>query len=134
VTQQQISVLVIGDRYLYCGEIENQLSHTRWRVCTAHSIEDAKRMMKRQPIQVVLCQHTLRDGTWTDALKAAGQCDPPAQLIVLAKADDRLWAEVLTMGGYDLLPVPCAPSELYSLVPEAWRQCVQREHTYAAAV
>jgi DNA-binding NtrC family response regulator len=134
VVQEEISVLIAGDRYLYCGEVENLLRHTRWRVYTAHTVEEAKKALKRYPIEVVLCQHTLRDGTWVDVLNATSQCDPPSALVVLSSPDDRIWAEVLSRGAYDLLPVPCNASELYAIVPMAWRHCIQQEHASAVAV
>jgi DNA-binding NtrC family response regulator len=107
--------------------IERLLHHTRWRVWRADSVAEARATLKRVPVQVVLCQHTLRDGTWLNVLNAAEECDPPAAMVVLTKSDDRTWAEVLSSGAYDLLPLPCSAPELYAIVPMAWRHCMQQE-------
>jgi DNA-binding NtrC family response regulator len=131
MTTRQISLLLVGDG---CVEIQGLLHHTRWRVHTAHSVDEAKAVLQHQAVQVVLCQHTLRDATWMDILDAAGLCDPPAAVVVLSRADDRVWAEVLNIGGFDLLPTPLNASELYAIVPEAWRHCMRQEHVRAAAV
>jgi DNA-binding NtrC family response regulator len=118
-----ISVLVVGDQYECRGEIEHLLQHTRWRVAAVATVGEAQGILRREAIEVVLCQHTLSDGTWVDVLDIAERREPPATVIVLAKPDDCTWAGVLTRGGYDLLPVPCVASELYAIVAEAWRHC-----------
>jgi DNA-binding NtrC family response regulator len=119
-----ISVLLVGDE---CADIERLLHHTRWQVRRTDSAAEAKAMLKCVPVQVVLCQHTLRDGTWSNLLSPAQECDPPAAVVVLSKPDDRTWAEVLSSGAYDLLPFPCTAAELYAIVPMAWRHCMQQE-------
>jgi hypothetical protein len=126
MTTQAISVLLIGD---HCGDIDRLrlLHHTRWCVWRANSAAEARATLKRVPVQVLLCQHTLHDGTWLDLLNAAEECDPPAAMVVVAKPDDRTWAEVLSNGAYELLPLPCSAPELYALVPMAWRHCMQGE-------
>jgi DNA-binding NtrC family response regulator len=126
---QEISVLLVGDR---CADIEGMLHHTRWRVWRVDSAGEARAMLKRVPVHVVLCQHTLRDGTWRNVLDAASRCDPPAAVVVLSTPDHRTWTEVISDGAYDLLPLPCRASELYAIVPMAWRHCMQQEHASAA--
>jgi DNA-binding NtrC family response regulator len=130
MTTQQISLLLVGDR---CVEVEGLLHHTRWRVFRADCAGEAIAMLKRTPVQVVLCERTLRDGTWLNVLKAAQKCDPAAAVVVLSKPDDRIWAEVLNHGAYDLLPFPCTAPELYAIVPMAWRHCIEQEHSVAVA-
>ena len=45
----------------------------------------------------------------------------PPQLIVADRlADDALWAEVLNLGGYDLLMTPFEPEEVLRVVSMAW--------------
>ena len=45
----------------------------------------------------------------------------PPQLIVADRlADDALWAEVLNLGGYDLLMTPFEPEEVWRVVSMAW--------------
>jgi hypothetical protein len=53
---------------------------------------------------------------------------------VLAPIDSRTWAEVLSAGAYDLLPVPCDAQELYSVIPAAWRHCMHRRNAATALV
>jgi hypothetical protein len=60
MTTQEISVLLVGSQ---CADIERLLHHTRWRVSRAISAAEARATLKRVPVQVVLCPHTLGDGT-----------------------------------------------------------------------
>ena len=47
----------------------------------------------------------------------------PPQLIVTSRtADDYLWAEVLNIGGYDVLPQPLERDEVERVVAAARRQ------------
>lgn len=67
--------------------------------------------------RVVVCDQTFADGDWRELLSdlQAEQQMPP--LIVSSRlADDRLWAEVLNLGGYDLLTKPFVAAEVSRVV------------------
>ena len=132
MTTSKISVLLVGARNPRCDEIEMFLNHTRWYVQRARNVAEAQVILSRHPVQVILCEETLVDGSWRDVLNAAERCDKPASVVLIAPINNRTWAEVLSLGGYDLLPVPCSAHELYSVVPAAWRHCVQRKQREAA--
>ena len=52
---------------------------------------------------------------------------PRSQTIVLSpQAGATPWGDVLNCGGYDLLPMPLEPHEVYAIVPMAWRQWALR--------
>ena len=104
-------------------EIESILSHTRWNLHLVHSIEDAVQAIRSLPASVILCERRLSDGTWMDLFEATTELWPRPQIVVLsADADMQRWAEILNCGGYDLLARPLRPSEIYDVVPMAWRQ------------
>jgi DNA-binding NtrC family response regulator len=64
-------------------------------------------------VQVIVAEADLPDGNWKDLLDIAANLPDPPQLIVFSHiADDILWAEVLNLGGYDVLPVPFAADEV----------------------
>ena len=129
---KEISVLLVGDRYVYTGEIEKMLRHTRWRIAKASSIAEAKKILAEQPLQVLLCQQRLQNGSWVNLVRAAQQLQAHAPIVVLCKADDAVIAD-LRLGAYDILPVPCSAPDLYTTVAEAWRHCMQQEHASAAS-
>ena len=62
-------------------------------------------MRKRAPLNnlrrgVVMCDAELPDGSWKTALNELASKAVPMPLIVASRlADDKLWAEVLNLGG-----------------------------------
>jgi len=74
------------------------------------------------PFPVLLCEETLPDGSWKDLLALCQCAANPAYLIVTSQfADDRLWAEVLNVGAYDVLAKPFQSKEVFRVIGLAWR-------------
>src|SRR5580704_7148112 len=74
-------------------------------------------MVRRFQPLVVVCDQHLQDGDWRDLLKDLQSESPAPPLIVSSRlADDRLWAEVLNLGGYDLLTHPFIATEVSRVV------------------
>ena len=72
---------------------------------------------------VVVCDDVLPDGDWRDLLDDLRTGEHTAPLIVSSRlADDRLWAEVLNLGGYDLLVKPFTAVEVSRVVEMAARR------------
>jgi FixJ family two-component response regulator len=65
------------------------------------------------------------DGTWIDVRDIIAQVQPEILIIVTdPKADERLWAEVLNRGAYDLLAQPFYEPEVRRVLTAAvsfWR-------------
>lgn len=78
-------------------------------------------------VSVVICEDRLQDGTWIDLLDVLNEVHPaPALIVTSAYAEPRLWAEVLNLGGYDVLAQPFSRDEVL------WS--VQRAHEARMAV
>ena len=77
-------------------------------------------------IAVVVCERDLPDGTWRDILEHLGSAPGRPLLIVTSRlADERLWAEVLNLGGYDVLAKPFNAEEARHVLLTA---CLGRRH------
>jgi len=62
---------------------------------------------------VAICEQDLPDGSWKHLLAELSQCQPPPVLVVSSRsADDSLWAEVLNLGGCDVLAKPFDAKEV----------------------
>ncbi len=60
-------------------------------------------------------------GSWKRVLEAVAAMNQPSKLIVIPRNIDRqLWAEVLNLGGFDLLPRPWDGSEVSRVLSHAW--------------
>lgn len=96
-------------------------SHSNWVVYTVQSCAEAAAFLQRQSVPLILCDCELPDGTWQDVLEILERSGQPSLLIVSSRtADDFLWAEVLNLGGYDVLMKPFDPSEVVRVVSLAW--------------
>jgi DNA-binding NtrC family response regulator len=77
--------------------------------------------MGRREIGVVICERNLSPGSWIDVLEEVGLLQNAPSLIVTSRlADDRLWAEALNLGAYDVLAKPFERLELVRSVSSAW--------------
>jgi DNA-binding NtrC family response regulator len=101
--------------------------HTAWRLEGARSLREASvklsepRLTAHPP--VILCEQTLHDGCWKDLFEMVQKLSTPHQFIVTSNhADDRLWAEVLNLGAYDVLQKPFRSQEVFRSVGLAWTE------------
>ena len=66
-------------------------SRTKWTLLQARSRDEALRLLRVEPVPVVVCDCSLPDGGWKDLLEeAAGLPDPPVVIVTSRLADDRL--------------------------------------------
>jgi DNA-binding NtrC family response regulator len=73
-------------------------------------------------IGVVITDACLTDCDWKEVLETADRLKGRPQVIVTSRlADDRLWAEVLNLGGFDVLMMPLERTEVLHCVDTAWR-------------
>ena len=83
-------------------------------------------------VGVVITDAELPDGNWQGLLEAVSRLPGFPSLIVSSRlADERLWAEVLNLGGYDVLLTPFEPGEVFRVGSAAWRAW---EHRLQAAL
>lgn len=122
--QEKISLLVIAPRSEDYAALREIFHHKHWRLRHARTLAEAQPLLlqDRQP-SVVLCDRELPDGDWKQAHRYVSQAPGKPLLVVMEHhADQRLWAEVLNLGGYDVLLKPFEKSEVLRVVSMAWRQ------------
>lgn len=117
-----VHVLAVSPNETDLKILSRILDHSAWLFESAPSIRDAQRTLIANQAHVVVCDKRLPDGDWKDLLELACSLPNPPQVIVASKdADDRLWAEVLKRGAWDVLVKPFHPQEVYQSVHLAWR-------------
>jgi len=88
------------------------------------SLESAMDLLRCAPVPVVVTERDLPAGNWKDVLAAIQRLPQTPLLIVTARlADEHLWAEVLHLGGYDVLSQPFQVAESLWVFGNAWRMC-----------
>jgi DNA-binding NtrC family response regulator len=74
---------------------------------------------------VVICESCLPDGNWKDILSQVTVLpDAPRLIVTSREPGESLWAEVLNMGGYDVLTTPFEKNEVMRAVSRAWQSWV----------
>ena len=113
--QTILAVFPVGEDRTALDRIFGQAD---WQVQFAGSLEEAQAARNGRAVAVVLSETCLPDGhTWKDLLHdLQSMQDPPPLVVADRLADDRLWAEVLNLGGYDLLMTPFDAREVLRTV------------------
>jgi DNA-binding response OmpR family regulator len=97
--------------------LQSILSYHRWQFETVPTCQDAVSTVRRLRPRVVLCEETLSDGNWRNLLQALDIEGRGTRLIVASRrADDALWAEVLNLGGWDVLMEPFDLDEVQRVI------------------
>jgi DNA-binding NtrC family response regulator len=96
-------------------------SDSRWELNESLTLTSAVSVLRQRQIPVVICERDLQPGTWRDMLEQVG-CLPRAPLLIVTSrlADERLWAEALNLGAWDVLAKPFDKSEVIRSVTSAW--------------
>ena len=118
----RVHVLAVSPLECDHRSLAHIFSHTAWHFETAHSVEEATAKLLESPTPVILCEENLPDGSWKDLLAVTERLPNPCYVVVTSQcADDRLWAEVLNLGAYDVLAKPFHSKEVFRVVGLAWR-------------
>lgn len=116
-----VSVLAVSpfeDDHVFLGNI---FSHSKWQICGVRSWREALDCLNEQRTAVVICERDLPDCDWKQVLaELAILPDSPLLIVTSRWADDYLWAEVLNLGGYDVLMKPFDQTEVVRVISLAW--------------
>lgn len=91
----------------------------------AGTLNEARPALRDPALEAVICDRDLPGLDWKQIL-----VETSALLIVISRlADERLWAEVLNLGGYDVLHKPLDPQETRRVLFLARQQWANRKPT-----
>lgn len=96
-------------------------TRSKWKLLATATIESALTALQHNRIPIVLCENDLLPGSWIDMLEQLTlSADPPYLIVTSRLADDRLWADALNRGAYDVLAKPFDRAEVVRIVSLAW--------------
>ena len=99
------------------------LISTGFRIYRARNREEARAALRRNRVAVVISESKLPEGDWRDVLKELESfAEPPLLIVTSQHADNHLWAEVLNLGGHDVLLKPFHASEVIRVVSLACKR------------
>ena len=91
-----------------------------WELQWTGTCDEAIDAFHRTGPAIVICDSQLADGDWRQLWGILAREPKPPMFIVTSRlADDALWAEVLNVGGYDLLLKPFRAEEVIRVVHAA---------------
>jgi DNA-binding response OmpR family regulator len=131
--ENAVSALLVGafesDRHL----VRKIFQQAGWQLLEAQDRRQALEHLERVPVQVVVAESRTAGWDWKHILSDLRRMAHPPQLVVTSRmADEHLWAEVLNVGGYDVLAQPLDRDEVERVLTSASRN-FQRKPMAAAA-
>jgi DNA-binding NtrC family response regulator len=115
-------------------DLRRLLERARLQTLEAYCCREAAATIAARDLDVILCEANLPDGNWKQLLEGFSSTANPPDLIVTSRvADEHLWAEVLNLGGYDVLAKPFDPEEVCRVVGLACEHHRERQVTREAA-
>jgi DNA-binding response OmpR family regulator len=121
VSQRAVKVLLISPFDEDHQHLRDLLKHSNWQQYEARTQRESFEFLRKNVTPVVICESELPDGGWQDVLAQLDRMQSPPMLVVTSRmADDRLWSEVLNLGGYNVLAKPLNMQEVFHVAGLAW--------------
>lgn len=100
--------------------LQRLVAHERCRLIALTTVAGLVRLIRCVRPSVILTETSLPDGTWRDVLDASEHLWPrPPVIITCENPDQRLWADVLSCGAYDILAQPFDQFEVAQVISSA---------------
>lgn len=116
-----VSVLLVSPNDSDWIRLSQIFENTNWNLYRAKGFREAARKLQKDPVAVLVTEAKLPEGhSWQDFLEF-GQTTCGVRIIVAASfKDDPLWAQVINLGGYDVLMKPFDRVEVVRVISLAW--------------
>jgi DNA-binding response OmpR family regulator len=117
-----VSALAVGAADGDQVSLQKIFTEWGWKLHCARNRKEARALLDRTPVGVVISERELPEGGWREVLDDLLERSQPPTLVVTSRlADESLWSEVLNMGGYDVLAQPLDSEEVTRVVSAAAR-------------
>ncbi|HUS07984.1 MAG TPA: response regulator [Bryobacteraceae bacterium] len=122
VNLENFSILLVSPYPEDLTAVRRILHHSDWQIARSDGAKQAAKHLTQNACSILICERDLPDGSWKDVLQQTASLQHPPMILVMSRhADEGLWAEVLNLGGYDVLLKPFDNHELTRVVGMAWR-------------
>jgi DNA-binding NtrC family response regulator len=114
------AVLVVSPLLEDRVTLSQMLAGLGLNVHVARNVRESLNHLSSQQTAAVISEDVLPDGDWKNMLDGLARLSAKTNLVVTSRlADDALWAEVLNLGGYDVLAKPLDTDEVRRIVASA---------------
>jgi DNA-binding NtrC family response regulator len=109
-------ILCVSPNVEDCASLEH-IFKSDWTVIASATVTSALSVLREIPIPIVICDCEITPGTWGEMLDhIAFLPDPPLFIVSSRLADERLWAEALNLGAWDVLAKPFDADEAIRII------------------
>lgn len=116
-----VTVLLVSSEEQGHRYFQSLFSRTNWALHHVYTSEDAIALLARQPIPVVVAGERLPRRGWEEIIRATEELPHhPKTVVATVLAEPALLAEVMNLGGYDVLARPFDPQEVVHCLSMAW--------------
>lgn len=123
VQERELSALLVGEYENDRSLIYDVFKRFGWKLFEARNRQRAMKYLASNPVQVVITESDVPNWNWKRVLCDLRSMTKPPELIVTSRtADESLWAEVLNIGGYDVMAQPFEEYEVERVIASAHRQ------------
>jgi DNA-binding NtrC family response regulator len=110
-----------------------RIFNRHWTVIASDTVASALFVLRETPIPIVICDCDITSGTWEEMLDHISTLpDPPLLIVTSRLADERLWAEALNLGAWDVLAKPFDANEVTRIVSVAQQHWQDRHDAYVS--
>jgi len=127
--QNRLKVLVACSDLESGRQLRECLSQCGLDPIPSSTVKEARAILSRQSIPLVICATDLADGTFRDLLRAAEIAAPQVPVVVASHGESTAeYLEAMEMGAFDFIACPCRRAELEWIVSNALRRAVVAAH------
>ena len=102
-----------------------------WTVLAKSTVGSALSLLRETPIPIVIYDCEIPSGAWGEMLDQISLLsDPPLFILASRLADERVWAEALNLGAWDVLAKPFEADEVIRIVSIAGQHWEDRHGVY----
>jgi DNA-binding NtrC family response regulator len=91
-------------------------------ICTS-TISECREIVAKRNVGLVFCDGHLRDGNYRDLLSARRSMRSKMRVVVTSPDTD--WdgyLDAMRLGAFDVIAVPCRPTDVERMLIQAWRE------------
>lgn len=121
--EHSICALLLGEFASERSLVNDIFQSCGWRLFEARDRLKALESVRRHGVRVVIADANLPGWSWQHIHRDLLRLPVPPELVVTSRmADEHLWAEVLNLGGYDVLARPFDREEVERVIAAASRE------------
>ena len=117
---KRAAILVISSDLKNCHALRDILNREGWKAICASTVGECEEVFASQNIDLVFCDRGLTDGTYRDILAITNSLGRNIRLVVTSRlADWDEYLEALHDGAFDLIALPCRPTDVLRALLQA---------------